>query len=244
MAITLLPFATLGDVIGYRRVYLVGLTVFTFASVACAASDSLTTLAIARVAQGLGASGLMSVNSALVRFIYPRAHLGRGIGINAVVVAASATVGPTLASGILSLGAWQWLFAINIPLGAITFLLARRSLPLTPSTGNSFDFLSAILTALTLGPFIVGYRWSRPRREWAGWWRAEFVIAIVSGAILVWRQWKAPAPFFPFDLLRIPIFALSLCSSICSFAGQMLAFVRCHSCWKNGWASRTCRRAC
>src|SRR5262249_19687182 len=150
--------------------------------------------------------GLMSVNSALVRFIFPRARLGRGIGINAVVVAASATIGPTLASGILSLGAWQWLFAINIPLGVITFVLAYLCLRQSPTASNSFDFLSAILTALTLGPFIVGI--DGAGRGENGWLvAAEFVVAVVSGAILVWRQWRVPAPFFPFDLLRIPIFA-------------------------------------
>jgi DHA2 family multidrug resistance protein-like MFS transporter len=224
VAITLLPFATLGDVIGYRRVYVTGLVVFTLASVACAASDSMTTLTLARVAQGLGASGLMSVNSALIRFIYPRAQLGRGIGINAVVVAASATIGPTIASGILAVGVWQWLFAINIPLGAVTFLIGRRWLPATPSVSNSFDFLSAILTALTLGPLIVGID-GAGRGENTALVIAEFAVAVVSGTALVWRQWNASAPFFPFDLLRIPIFALSLGSSICSFAGQMLAFV-------------------
>ena len=224
VTVTLLPFATLGDVFGYRRVYLAGLVVFTLASLACTASDSLVMLAIARVAQGLGASGLMSVNSALIRFIYPRAQLGRGIGINAVVVAASAAIGPTIASGILAIGAWQWLFAINVPLGAITLFIAFRALPATPPNASSFDFLSAILTALTLGPLIIGID-GAGRGEDGGLVAAEFLVAFASGAGLVWRQWRAPAPFFPFDLLRIPIFALSLCTSICSFAGQMLAYV-------------------
>src|SRR6478752_1923801 len=75
----LLPLASLGDIVGYRRVYLVGLSVFTLASAACAMADSLTTLALARVLQGLGAAGLMSVNTALVRPIYPKHLLARGI---------------------------------------------------------------------------------------------------------------------------------------------------------------------
>ncbi|HEY1720982.1 MAG TPA: MFS transporter [Magnetospirillaceae bacterium] len=224
VTVTILPFAALGDVIGYRRIYLCGLVAFTLASAACTASDSLVTLAIARVVQGLGASALMSVNSALIRFIYPRAHLGRGIGINAVVVAASAAVGPTVASGILAIGAWQWLFAINIPIGAVTFIVAYRSLPPTPRQSSSFDVLSAILTALTLGPLIIGID-GAGRGEDGLLVAAEFLVAFVSGGLLVWRQWNVPAPFFPFDLLRIPIFALSMCTSICSFAGQMLAYV-------------------
>ncbi|MBW8721704.1 MAG: MFS transporter, partial [Polaromonas sp.] len=94
----LLPLATLGDIIGYRRVYLAGMAVFTLASLLCALADSLTTLALARVLQGLGAAGLMSVNTALVRLIYPKHLLGRGIAINSLVVATASVAGPSIAA--------------------------------------------------------------------------------------------------------------------------------------------------
>src|SRR5215469_14617284 len=102
ITISLLPLASLGEIIGYRRVYLWGLVLFTLASAFCALSHTLLLLTIARIVQGFGAAGIMSVNSALIRFIYPRAQLGRGIGINAMVVATSAAVGPTVAAGILA----------------------------------------------------------------------------------------------------------------------------------------------
>ena len=97
ITISLLPLASLGEIIGYRRVYLAGLVLFTLASLFCALSHTLLLLTLARILQGFGAAGIMSVNSALVRFTYPRALLGRGIGINAMVVAVSAAVGPTAA---------------------------------------------------------------------------------------------------------------------------------------------------
>src|SRR5258707_6243991 len=93
ITISLLPLASLGEIIGYRRVYLVGLVLFTLASLFCALSHTLPLLTIARIVQGFGAAGIMSVNPAFVRFTYPRAELGRGLGINALVVAISAPVG-------------------------------------------------------------------------------------------------------------------------------------------------------
>src|ERR1700691_3000929 len=117
ITISLLPLASLGEIIGYRRVYLAGLLLFTLASLFCAVSRTLVLLTVARIMQGFGAAGIMSVNAALVRFTYPRAQLGRGIGINALVVAISAAVGPTVAAAILAVGTWPWLFAINIPIG-------------------------------------------------------------------------------------------------------------------------------
>ena len=99
ITISLLPLASLGEIIGYRRVYLAGLVLFTLASLFCALSHTLLLLTVARIVQGFGAAGIMSVNAALVRYTYPRALLGRGIGINALVVAISAAVGPTVAAG-------------------------------------------------------------------------------------------------------------------------------------------------
>src|SRR5499427_6012692 len=143
VTISLLPLASVGDIYGYRRVYQYGLVVFTIASLACALSDSLLTLTIARIIQGFGAAGLMSVNGALVRFIYPRRWLGRGVGLNATIGSIASAVGPTVAAGILSVGPWPWLFAVNVPLGALAIPMAFRTLPATRSSGVRFDGPSA-----------------------------------------------------------------------------------------------------
>jgi len=151
VTISLLPLAALGEIIGYRRVYLAGLVLFTLASALCALSHTLLLLTIARVLQGFGAAGIMIVNSALIRFIYPRDQLGRGIGINAMVVATSAAVGPTIAAGILSIATWPYLFAVNIPIGLLTLALGVRCLPHTPRASHTFDWQSACLSAVTFG---------------------------------------------------------------------------------------------
>src|SRR6202163_1159585 len=124
--VMLLPLASLGEIVGYRRVSQTGLAVFTLASLGCAFAPSLLSLSIARVIQGLGAAGIMSVSGALVRFTYPHRSLGRALGINAFVVATSAALGPTIASAVLAVAHWRWLFGINVPLGVIT-ILDRKS---------------------------------------------------------------------------------------------------------------------
>jgi DHA2 family multidrug resistance protein-like MFS transporter len=92
--------------LGYRRIYLLGMTVFVIASVAATLASSLATLIAARVFQGMGAAGIMSVNAALVRLTYPRAMLGRGMAINSLVVATSSMAGPSVAAAILSVASW------------------------------------------------------------------------------------------------------------------------------------------
>ena len=224
ITISLLPLASLGEIIGYRRVYLAGLLLFTVASLCCALSHTLLLLTASRVLQGFGAAGIMSVNAALVRFTYPRAQLGHGIGINALVVAVSAAVGPTLAAGILSVGNWPWLFAVNIPFGIIAWLIGRPFLPHTPKAPHAFDWRGALLSAVTFGIGIAAID-SVGHGERPLLYVSEFAIAIVAGIILVRRERHATSPLLPVDLLRIPIFSLSILTSIASFCAQMLAYV-------------------
>ncbi len=226
ITISLLSMASLGDIIGYRRVYQAGLLVFSITSLFCALSDSLWTLTFARVLQGFGAAALMSVNTALIRIIYPRAQLGRGIGINSVIVAVSAAAGPTIASAVLAVASWQWLFAINVPIGLLAWGLGMKYLPAnnTKSNGNRFDFNSSIMNALTFGLLIIaisGFAQGQSATVIA----AEIIALLVIGFFFVRHQLSQPFPLLPVDLLRIPIFALSIGTSICSFAAQMLAMV-------------------
>ena len=100
VTVSLLPLSSLGDIKGYKVVYFWGVLVFTVASVACGLADSFGTLVAARVAQGIGAAGIMSVNSALVRFVFPRAQLGRGMAaMGLIVVPAAMWPGQRMKSG-------------------------------------------------------------------------------------------------------------------------------------------------
>jgi DHA2 family multidrug resistance protein-like MFS transporter len=224
ITISLLPLASLGEIHGYARVYRVGLVLFTVASLVCALSDSLVTLTLARIAQGFGAAGIMSVNAALTRFIYPHRLLGRGIGINAMMVALASAVGPSVAAAILSVGSWPWLFAINVPIGVLAFAVAVPSLPRTPRATHPFDAVSASLSAATFGLLIAsidgaGHQLGRPLML------GMAAMSVVCGTLLVRRQTGRAAPLLPVDLLRIPVFVLSIGTSIASFTAQMLAFV-------------------
>jgi DHA2 family multidrug resistance protein-like MFS transporter len=224
ITITLLPLASLGERIGYRRIYIAGLALFTAASLGCSLSTSLPSLAVMRVIQGFGAAGIMSVNAALVRIIYPSSQLGRGISINAMVVALSSAVGPTVASAVLSVATWPWLFAINVPIGIVAVVGSLRALPTNPGHDAPYDIPSALMNACVFGLLIVAVD-GFGHGERAGYVAAELTAFVVIGYFFVRRQLTRPAPLLPVDLMRIPLFALSICTSVASFASQMLAFV-------------------
>ncbi|MDQ0591147.1 DHA2 family multidrug resistance protein-like MFS transporter [Variovorax paradoxus] len=228
--VMLLPLASLGDLVGYRRVYLVGMAVFTLSSIGATFADSLATLIAARTFQGLGAAGIMSVNAALVRLTFPSALLGRGMAINSMVVATSSVAGPSVAAAILSVASWPWLFAINVPLGAITLALGLRALPfnrVAPAAGLRFSPIDVALNVLMFSLVFLGVDRLGVREGSAGGGSAWLILlaGVAVGFVYLRRQRTLAVPLFPIDLLRIPVFALSMGTSVAAFCAQMLAYI-------------------
>lgn len=225
IVVSLLSFSSLGEIFGYRKIFIYGVGLFCITSLICALSDSFWTLTIARVFQGFSASAITSVNTALLRLIYPKSQIGRGMGINAMVIAISAAAGPSVASGILSIASWHWLFAINLPLGAIALILGIKHLPRQEKVSKrKFDTISAISNAVTFGLLIYtldGFA----HHERYDYLILQLIVLAVVGTYYVRRQLGQESPLLPLDLLKIPIFRLSIITSICSFTAQMLAMI-------------------
>lgn len=226
ITMTLLSFAAIGDIHGYRKVFITGIAIFVGSSLACALSTSFWMLTTARIAQGFGAACIMSVNTALIRLIYPPHILGRGMGVNAMVVAVSAAAGPSIAGSILSIASWHWLFVINIPIGLTALIIGYRLLPHNPKTDTvrRFDKTGAIANALTFGLLIYtleGFAHAESRMLIA----VQTVLLAVIGTWFIRHQLHEPTPILPVDLLRIPIFSLSIATSVSSFTAQMLTMI-------------------
>ncbi|MGJ7492160.1 MFS transporter [Variovorax sp. ZT4R33] len=217
----LLPCAALGESLGYRRVFAGGVAVFTGASVVCALSPSLPWLVAARFLQGLGGAAVMSLGVALLRSVVPRRQLGAAIGWNALAVALSSAAGPTIGALILSAASWPWLFALNLPLGAVV-LLATRALPALIGTARRLDLSSVALNAGAFASLVIGAELLIEAPPLA----AVLLAAAVLGlAALVRREMPKVAPLIPLDLLRSESLRISVIASMCCFAGTALGMM-------------------
>lgn len=217
----LLPLSALAERVGFRRMFSWGLVLFTVASLGCALSTSLMQLTMARVLQGVGAASLMCMFGGLVRNIYPLRMLGRGIGINAMIVALMSVLGPTIGSAILSVASWPWIFAVNLPI-CLLAMVGLRHLPDVPRSSARLDWISAVLSMVVLGVFITGI-------DLMGSAFAQglglIALSVVAGIGLLRRSLAQPAPLVPVDLLRIRPLAFAVLASACTFAAQMAAYV-------------------
>jgi len=221
IVMTLLPCAALGESRGHRRVYTAGVALFVGASLLCTLAPSLSFLVAARFLQGLGAAAVMSLGVALLRFSVPQPQLGTAIGWNTLAVALSSAAGPTLGGLVLSIASWPWLFAVNLPLGALV-LFATRALPDVPGTARGLDAVSMAWNAAAFAGLVAGAELMTERPALGS---CVLVAALVITFALVRREMPRKTPMIPLDLLRQGSFRISVIASVCCFVGQSAATI-------------------
>lgn len=232
VAMTLATFASLSGRVGFRKLFTSGLTVFTLASLGCALSMSVDMLIAMRVLQGLGGAAMLSIAPAIHRTVFPNRLLGRILGLNAMLVATSTAVGPVLGGTLLAALGWEWIFAINVPLGIVGVLLAMKSVPDNGKpTSARFDIAGAFLSAVAMGALIMAADTcarladAGQGREAALTAAGYAVVAIAASAAFIWDQRRAEQPLLPLDMFSSARFSLAALTSMTSFVGQGIAFV-------------------
>ena len=220
LVMLLLPFSTLGDRIGLKRLYQLGQLLFTIATILCFFAKSLPFLLVVRALQAVGAAASLSVMSALIRTIYPADRLGRGLGINSVVVSVSGALAPTAGGLILGIAPWPWVFAAGAPFGILSLWLGRRGLPDVAARPGGYNLAGAMLNMATFGLLIAGLEalvhGGSPVVS-----LAIVAIGIGFAAGLVLHERGQDAPILPVDLLARPVLALSTAGGVLAFVGSM-----------------------
>lgn len=223
IVVALLPLASLGEIVGYRRVTGGAGRVHPGLHRVCVRQLHRDAQHRPRCS-GFGAAGIMSVNGALVRYTYPQRLLGRAVGINAVIVSLAAAAGPTIASAILAVGHWRWLFALNVPIGLLAVSLAGFTLPYSRLQPRKLNWVGAALNAAAFGLLITGLQ-SLAHGEAAVLGFGLTGAGLAAGILLIRHERSRTSPLIPLDLLARPMFSLSVATSVISFTAQMMAFV-------------------
>ncbi|HEU5109584.1 MAG TPA: MFS transporter [Micromonosporaceae bacterium] len=228
-AALLVPAGRLVDLYGRKRGFVLGLTVFTVASAACAAAPTAGWLVAARVAQGVGAAILTPSSLGVVLPAFPPRSRQAVIAGWAAVGAFGAAAGPPL-GGLLVQASWRWVFLVNVPLGLVSIWYAARHVRESrdPAAGGLPDVAGTLALMLSVGALTLALV---KGREW-GWTDASTLVttgaAAAMGVTAVVRSARHPAPVLELSLLRIPSFALAVTSAFAffvAFAALLLAGV-------------------
>lgn len=220
---SLLPLAALGEVIGHRRMFLAGLAVFAAGSAAAGLSDRFLAVVMSRAAIGLGAAAVNATTPALIRTLYPANRLGRGLGLYAMCVGISLSLGPPMSSFMVAVANWQWLYRVDAAIALVTVLAGVRLLPVVAPRARPIDWIAAFLCAVSFALLL--FALSGIARIPLSWVALSAAGAAIFGVLLWRRDRHNPAPLLAMDLFRSPLFALSSGTSVCAFLTQGLVFV-------------------
>ncbi len=220
----LLPVGRLGEVLTFKRVYLVGFTIFTVASVCCGASPTPGTLIAFRAVQGVGAAMIMAMGPAIVARTFPATERGRALGLNGVSVSIGLSLGPVLGGILTEVGTWRAIFLINVPIGVLAIAWASRVLPVeTPGRGQSFDARGAALSGTSLFALLLALS---KGQDW-GWTSPATIglvlVSVVLGLALIVVERSTLQPMIDLALFRVRAFSAGLASVIVAFAGLFTA---------------------
>jgi EmrB/QacA subfamily drug resistance transporter len=200
----------LGDRLGRRRVYVVGLALFTLSSAACALAPNASVLIGFRVAQGIGAAIVMPLGLTLLTSAFPAERRGAVVGIWGGVAGLGVAAGP-LIGGAVSQGLnWHWIFWVNVPVGTAALIGARLHLPESRGPRTRLDLPALFLVSTGVGVLV----WGLVQGPQAGWGSARVTVALLVGAcllagFLVWET-RAPEPMIPLRLFRATSFSAAV----------------------------------
>ena len=213
-AVPVLITGRLGDRFGPKNLYLLGLTVFTAASLACGLTTTVEGLIIARVVQGFGASMITPQTMAIITRIFPAERRGQATALWGATAGVAVLVGPLL-GGILvdSLG-WEWIFFVNVPVGLLGFVLAWRLVPRLENRNHKFDWLGVVLSAVGMFLLVFGiqeghqYDWGNVFGAITVW---ELIIGglVVLAGFVVWQAVNKSEPLVPLGLFKDRNFSLA-----------------------------------
>ena len=198
--------AAAGDRFGRRRIFTVGLALFTAASAVCALAPDASELIAARTVQGLGGAIVLPLSLTILTTAFPAGRRGMIVGIYGGLAGLAVAMGPIVGGAVTQGIDWHWIFWINVPIGAVALPLAMRLLPDSYGARERLD-----LPGVTLVTGVIAIVWALVRANQSGWASAEIVSCLVCGAVLLlafaaWEQ-RVSEPMVPLRLFRSRAFA-------------------------------------
>lgn len=206
-AVLLMPAAAIADRFGRRRIFALGLAVFSVASACCALAPNGGLLIAARAFQGVGAALVLPVSVALITAAFPAERLGRAMGVYSGVTGLATVAGPLIGGAITQAIGWEWIFWLNMPIGLIAIPLVFARIKETYGQDRALDLPGVVLVTVA----VLGLVWGLVRGNPAGWGSLEVVVALAVGVVVavafVGWELRAPQPMLPMTFFRNRAFA-------------------------------------
>ncbi len=219
---SLLFFGRLGDIYGFKGLYLKGLLIFTGMSLMCSLSWNFASLVSLRCLQAIGASITMSLAPAIITAVFPSHERGRALGLNALAIALGLAIGPTLGGLLAGSVGWRSIFWVNLPVGLIAYFLLQGILPPLEGRGQEeMDWWGFSLLFVGLAVFLTFLNRAPARMDDIHLWFWGLLGCLLLGTF-VYLEGRTSSPLMDISLFKNPIFSLANASALLNFATQYM----------------------
>ncbi len=219
-AVLLLTGAALGDRFGRRRMFMIGISLFTASSAAAALAPSIGLLIVFRATQGVGAAISTPLTLTLLAAAFPPERRGIAIGVWSAISGVAVALGPLVGGAVVQAASWQWIFWINVPIGVALVPLARMRLAESYGPSRQLDLLGLALGSTGLFGLVFGL----VRSQTVGWTSTEVIVSLAAGAVLVGafvaHERRAQAPMLPMAFFAQRGFAVTNAVSLAMYFGM------------------------
>ncbi len=224
-AVPILITGRLGDRFGSKNVFMVGLSVFTLASLWCGLSTNVEMLITARAVQGLGAALMTPQTMAVITRIFPAARRGAAMALWGAAAGVATLVGPILGGFLTEHFGWEWVFFINVPVGILSLALTWKWVPKLQTSDHAFDWLGVALSGIGMFLLVFGIQEGH-KRDWD-----PLVLSMIVGGVLLmvafiwWQSRNQNEPLMPLDLFRDRnLTVATLAAAVLMFAFTAMGF--------------------
>ena len=220
-------YGKLSDLFGRRPLYVIGVSIFLVGSALSGLSHTMWQLITFRALQGLGAGALFPISIAIIGDIFSPSERGKYLGFFGAVFGLSSLIGPAIGGILTDTVGWQWIFYVNLPLGAVVLFVIWRTLPtvVEPGLKRSVDYLGATVFVAALAPILIGLT----NKQFGAWTDPSvgglIALGLAFAAIFVWAESRALEPILPLGLFRIRAFTASVFAIFLAAMGFFAAIV-------------------
>lgn len=223
----MLGAARLGDLYNKKRLYQIGLIIFTLGSLLCGLAPTITALIVFRALQGIGAAFTQALGTAIVTEVFPPESRGRALGTIGSIVSIGIAAGPPLGGLIIAWAGWHWVFLVNLPIGIIASLIVHRFVPnLHPGQRDGgFDAVGALILFIAMGCYALGMTLGQDLGFGNQWPKILLGVSLIGLILFVWVEHRQPHPMVDLSLFRNVLFSINLLMAFLVFvvmAGMFL----------------------
>lgn len=218
----ILSFGRLGDMFGFRRIFLAGNIIFTIASALCGMAWGIGVLIAFRAVQAIGAGMTSALSAAIITATFPPQERGKALGMMGMVVALGLAMGPSLGGALLDLWGWRVIFFINVPIGIIAHIACFKLLPEKETLKKQkFDWTGATLALIGLASLLF-FLSQGQNYNWSGWIMLPGIIALAAGALFIVQEGKTPEPMLDLKLFNSYAFTAGNTAALLHFMTQYI----------------------